>query len=163
MALIAPKFAPCVYSASFAAMSSLDILPTIFHSIIVGLIVGIVFILCRGVFNGFGGKLCVVAFFSVLIVFLTIKTEVGGVEIPNLIQGLAMILSCKFGSIVTYFLSSKMKLGPVLALSLVTLGGGIFFPAIFPSIGGSLASCLTAGSYAGADMLPRHIFNEPKT
>lgn len=67
-AMVLPKFAPCVYSASFAAMSSCEVLPTIFHSMLAGLIVGIVFLICQTVFDGFGGKLGVVAFIGVICV-----------------------------------------------------------------------------------------------
>lgn len=149
VAMVSPKFAPCVYAASFAGMSSQNVLPTIFHSVIVGIIVGIVFIICKTVFDGFGGKLGVIAFFSVWLIFSFSRLEVEVLKVPDLIEGLGMVLSCIFGAIATYLLSVRMKTGPVMASSIVTLIGGIFLPPTCPLIAQNLASGLTAGTYAG--------------
>ena len=149
VAKFCPKFAPCVYTASFAGMSSQNVLPTIFHSMLVGIIVGIVFIICQTVFEGFGGKLGVMAFFSGLFISLVSKPQTELIRLPDLIQGLVIVLSCVFGSIVTCLLSMRMKAGPVMASGIITLIGGIFLPCISPLIGQNLASSLTAGTYAG--------------
>ncbi len=60
-------FSEVAFAASFAGMTDLKHIQEQWHTLIVGFVVGVVFLLLTSSFSGFGGKLGTIAFISVLL------------------------------------------------------------------------------------------------
>lgn len=147
--LVAPKYAVPVYCGSFAGMSSAALFPEFTGIILVSVIAGLVYVICRDVFGGFGGKLGAMGFMSAIAAGLILGRTFASPAIPSLNTDLWLILFAFFAAPLTFYLNAYLNNGPVLASSAIGLLGGIVLPALFPEIGGQLAVVVICASFAG--------------
>ncbi len=140
------KFSSPMYAASFASMSSSEVLPSVPSSGVAGLITGILYILTQKVFVGIGGKLGAIAFLSVLIISLFVS-EVQFSQNLTYLEGLYLILGSSLGAVLTYSVSTRFKQNPVFSSSIVVLTA-----ALISNISlryDNLVAAITCGTYAG--------------
>ena len=155
------KKAAVNHSASFAGMSSMIAIATLEESIMVGAVVGIVYILLQRMFAGVGGKLGTIAMVSTLIIatvlwpfkpYSYINLPAWTSVTPTLT--IACIFTGGLGSLLTILLREKAVLkvykssDAVIGSTLAGLIGGFLLPQI-PTIGRTLSLVFYEGSFAG--------------
>ncbi len=136
------------FCGSFVGMSSPELMePLVFLG--ASIAVSVIFVLCKDVFNGYGGKLGTMALSSALIVsFIIGQTYLDAPIFGNLEMFLIVIFSI-LGALVTYILSIRFEEGPVMASGFVGLIAGGLLPFFFPEIGGTLAVVTFGASFVG--------------
>lgn len=149
------------HSASFAGMSAMIAIATTEQSIMVGVVVGIVYILLEKMFGGVGGKLGTIGMISTLIV-ATILQPFTSYSYCNFAAWTAVTPTIVIASIVTGALGSAVTLAvreqvvlktyksndAVIGSTTVGLIGGLLLPYI-PTVGSMLSLVLYEGSFAG--------------
>jgi len=159
------------HSASFAGMSSMIAIATLEESMMVGVVVGIVYVLLEKMFGGVGGKLGTIGMVSTLTVATILwpfklysycNFAAWTVVTPTLIFGCIFIGA--LGSILTIALREKVVLkvyksnDAVIGSTLAGLIGGFLLPYI-PTIGSTLSLVFYEGSFVGMSSrkrLPRY-------
>ncbi len=148
-ALFKPSCAVAAYCGAFVGMACPCYIFS--HTVLLAasLAAGIIYVISGPVFNGFGGKLGTIAFAGCIIAGSALGCSLqSSAEIPwdarHLILGYSVA-----AAVVTYFLSIRLKHGPVLASSLVGLTGGLILPAIYPYTGNTLGIVAICSSFAG--------------
>ena len=149
------------HSASFAGMSAMIAIATTGQSIIVGITVGIIYILLEKMFGGVGGKLGTIAMVSTLIVATVLQLfnpysycnfAAWTVITPTLV--IASIVTGALGSAMTLAVREKVVLktykanDAVIGSAAVGLIGGLLLPYI-PTVGSMLSLVLYEGSFVG--------------
>lgn len=142
-----PKLAAAIYAASFAAMSTPQVLPRITLSGIAGLLTGLLYIFTRKIFVGWGGKLGAIAFFSVLITSLFSSSLYFSTALTFL-EGSSLIFGSCGGAVLTYYISARFKQDAVLSSSIVVLAAVLILNTLF-RFDNNLVAAITCGSYAG--------------
>lgn len=147
-AILKPYAAP-IFSGSFVGMASAQVFGYPGMAL-AGLIAGLVFVLGKHVFNGFGGKLGTTAWagcvFSALIMGEPLLTG----SVPGWDVGWLLLAYCIAGAVVTFVLSLWFGQGPVMASGMIGLAAGLLLPAIHgPELGGTLAVGVYSASFAG--------------
>jgi hypothetical protein len=146
--LLIPTLAIPIYCGSFAGMVSSLLVSDPFFVIVIGLFAGLLYVAGSETFKGFGGKLGATAYFATLlasICFNTIgDTMIGG---PVTIQYDVFIVFI-IGSLGTYFINARYKIGVVVASALLGLTFGLILPNVFDN-GNSLAVALFCGTFIG--------------
>lgn len=94
--------------------------------VLASFLVYIVNFLIRDLFNGMGGKLGTTAFVGGLITYFLFNETFGSFVPYESINIIYVILIALFGSLLTYLLNNKLKLGPYISYSMVSLLGGVF-------------------------------------
>ncbi len=147
-AVIKPYAVP-LYCGAFVGMSS----GAVFNHgglALAGAAAGVLFVMSKHVFNGFGGKLGTIAFsggvFSATVLGLpTLSDAVMQWDVGGL-----LVVYCVIGAFLTFVLSVWFGQGPVMASGMVALAGGILLPPIYGAdLGGTLAIGVTCATYAG--------------
>ncbi len=145
---IKPYAAP-LYCGAFVGMSSGAVFG--YGSLaLAGAIAGVVFVLSKHVFNGFGGKLGTIAYsggvFSAAILGIPLVSDpVVGWDV-----GWLLVIYCIIGATLTFILSVWFGQGPVMGSGMVTLAAGVLLPPIYGAeLGGFLAVGVTCATYAG--------------
>jgi len=149
------------HSASFAGMSALIAIATIEQTIIVGVVVGIIYLLLEKIFGGVGGKLGTIGMISTLIVATILQPltpysycnfTAWTVVTPTLV--IASIVTGALGSAATLYVREHVVLkiyksnDAVIGSATVGLIGGLLLPYI-PIVGSVLPLILYEGSFAG--------------
>lgn len=144
-------FAVPLYCGSFVGMASASLLLMYPGVVLAGAIAGVVFVLAKHVFNGFGGKLGTIAFASSVLAALIVQRPFLGSAVPDWGEvGWLMVTYCTAAAVVTFILSVWFGNGPVLSSGMVGLAGGLLLPAIHGSeIGGLIAIGVFSASFAG--------------
>ncbi len=113
-----------IFCGSFAGMTNpalLDVLPFVFAV----MTAAGVYVLAKGVFNGYGGKLGTIAFTGCFATSLVLGHYYTTVPTYETWQMFAIIGAGALASTVTYVLNNHAGLGPVIASSLVGLAGAV--------------------------------------
>jgi len=149
------------HSASFAGMSALIAIATIEQTIMVGVVVGIIYLLLEKMFGGVGGKLGTIGMLSTLIVATLLQSlnpysycnfTAWTVVTPTLV--IASIVTGALGSAATLAVREQLVLkiyksnDAVIGSATVGLIGGLFLPYI-PIVGSVLPLVLYEGSFTG--------------
>ena len=147
-AFLKPYAAP-IFSGSFVGMASSQLFGYPGMAL-AGIIAGLIFVLGKHVFNGFGGKLGTTAWagciFSALILGEPLLTS----SVPGWDVGRPLLIYCIAGAMVTFILSIWFGQGPVMASGMIGLAAGLLLPAIHGSeLGGTLAAGVYSASFAG--------------
>lgn len=155
------SYAAVNHSASFAGMSALIAIATIEQTIMVGVVVGIIYLLLEKMFGGVGGKLGTIGMISTLIVATLLQTlnpysycnfTAWTMVTPTLVT--ASIITGALGSAATLAVREQLVLkiyksnDAVIGSATVGLIGGLFLPYI-PIVGSVLPLVLYEGSFAG--------------
>ncbi len=147
-AFLKPYAAP-IFSGSFVGMASAQVFdyPTI---ALAGAIAGLIFVLGKHVFNGFGGKLGTTAWAGCVFAALLVGRPLVTAPALGWDVGWLLTVYCIVGAVVTFILSIWFGQGPVMASGMVGLAAGLLLPAIHdPVTGGIYAIGVYAASFAG--------------
>ncbi len=159
-AVMVPKLGVPVYCGAFVGMASSDLFTSYSLLIVAGIISGVVFVLTKNVFNGYGGKLGTIALTGCILASIFAGKEfLGSGPIPCWETGKYIILYSVIAAVATYVISIRLKHGAVFASGIVGLLSGLIMPQIFPEIGGMLAVIMICASFAGMSA-PARIPNE---
>ena len=138
-----------VYCGAFIGMVPHELAQGFLFIALASLIAGLTFIISRCAFEGFGGKLGAIAFTGCVAAAAILNRPLlssNGYEAPLFWP---ILLSASLGAVLTYTLSIRLRLGPVLASALVGLVGGLLLPTLIPATGSVLAVVLICASFAG--------------
>ena len=147
-AFLKPYAAP-VFSGSFVGMASAGVFdyPTI---MLAAAIAGVIFVLGKHVFNGFGGKLGTTAWAGCVFAALIVGRPLTTAPVLGWDVGWPLMAYCVAGAFITFILSVWFGQGPVMASGMMGLAAGLLLPAIHGSAAGSLyAVGVYAASFAG--------------
>ncbi len=148
-ALIIPKFAVAIYCGAFVGMTSPLLFTTYTQALLAGFLAGGVFVLCRPVFDGVGGKLGTTAFVAATAVVAVTVAEFHSDPLPSLTTQFLIYLYAVSGAVVTFMLSVRFDRGPVVASATVGAISGILLPVIYPTDGSLLAAVVFCASFVG--------------
>lgn len=147
-AFLKPYAAP-IFSGTFVGMASSQVFdyPTI---ALAGAIAGLVFVVGKHVFNGFGGKLGTTAWAGCVFAALLVGRPLETAPVLGWDVGWLLMAYCIVGAVVTFVLSIWFGQGPVMASGMVGLAAGLLLPAIHgPVTGGIYAIGVYTASFAG--------------
>lgn len=147
-AIIFKRYQAAIFCGSFVGMTSPEVL-SILPFVSASLLASLIFILSKDVFNGYGGKLGTIAFSGSLIIAYIFQMNFLNGQIYDNKQKLIIIIASIIASLLTYFLNARMKLGPVLASSIIGLIGSLLFLNIYYSLGPTLATVIFGSSFVG--------------
>ena len=149
-AFLKPYAAP-IFSGSFVGMASPEVFGFGYMGMaLAGAIAGLIFVLGKHVFNGFGGKLGTTAWAGCVFTALIMGKPLLTGEVPGWEVGWPLIIYCAIAAFVTFILSIWFGQGPVMASGMVGLAAGLLLPAIHGAeLGGTLAVGVYCASFAG--------------
>jgi len=157
-AIFIPKYGAPAFCGSFAGMSSALLLSP-WAMLFAAVLAGLLYVLARNTLNGFGGKFGTIAFSACMVVALLTGSSVPAKSFTGWEFGFVLIALSVCAAVVTYILSIRFKLGPVLASGLVGVMAGLWLPLIFPGNGSTMAVMIFCASFAGMSA-PKRIKNE---
>lgn len=147
--LVIPKYGVPAYCGAFVGMTSNLLLFNYQEVALAGLIAGIVYILTRDVFNGFGGKLGTIALIGTTLTGMILGREFMPSPISDWTTNSLIIIIAALATPLTFYLNIERKQGPVMASAIVGLIGGLILPNLFPQYGTTLAVVAVCASFAG--------------
>ncbi len=138
------------YCGSFVGMSSKFLLTNYNEFLLASIIAGLIFVIARNIFSGFGGKLGAIAFTSTTIAGLIFNHQFTSTAmIVDWKVNMMVILLAVIASSASFYLNNILNHGPVLASGIVGLTGGLILPAMFPEYGEVLSVVVICASFAG--------------
>ncbi len=155
------KYAVPIYCGAFVGMASGDLFDSIFLILAAAILTAGLFVYNKSYFNGFGGKLGLIAFAGSLVVAVLGGGGLGGIDLKALEIKRSMVIYVVMGAIFTYLGVVRLNQGAVLASSLSGLTGGLVLPAVYPETGVFLAAAFFCGSFVGMtapERLPGKIY-----
>jgi hypothetical protein len=148
-AVLLKPYAAAIFCGSFVGMAS----PQCFcyqDIVIAGAISGLIFVFGKHVFNGFGGKLGTTAFAGCVFTSLILGSPLVSADVVGWDIGWLLVVYCVAGALITFMLSTRFELGPVMASGIVGFVAGVFLPVIHGvASGGLFAIGVFAASFAG--------------
>ncbi len=157
--IIVPKYEIPAFCGSFVGMASYSLFPGYRYLLLAGLISGIVYVIGKYSFKGFGGKLGMTAFIgTVLAAVFTGQSFMGG-SIPEGNMVYLLILYSIIGAVLTYVMHVRFKLSAVLSSGLIGVIAALILPIFYPVNGATLAVMAYCASFAGMSSKDR-ISNE---
>ena len=148
-AMIIPKYGAAAYCGSFVGMSSFSLFSNYTGVALASAIAGIVYVLSRDVFGGFGGKLGTIAFLGASIAAVILGREFLMTNLADWNTNLWVLVFAFIAAPLTFYLNCYLGNGPVLASGAIGLVGGLILPVLFPQIGGQLAIVVICASFTG--------------
>jgi len=156
--VLLPAYGVPIYCGSFVGMASPKILNQT-EIILAAAVAGVIYVLAQDVFNGFGGKLGTIACGACCLSAVLLGHPLLTGSVPGWDVGSRLILTSVVAAVLAYYVNVRMGKGAVLGSAIVGLAGGLVLPALFPEIGGSLATVCICASFAGMSSKAR-ISNE---
>jgi len=147
--MIWPETSVAAYCGAFVGMTSDILLFTYPEVALAGLISGLVFILSKDVFNGFGGKLGTMALVGTALTGLSLQREFILLPIADWETNALILATAMLATPLTFYFNIGRKHGPVLASAIVGITGGLLLPVAFPQLGSNLAVVAFTASFAG--------------
>lgn len=147
--LVIPKYGVPAYCGAFVGMTSNLLLFNYPEVALAGFIAGIVFILTRDVFNGFGGKLGTIALIGTAVTGMSLGRPFLLTPIADWTTNSFIIIIAALATPMTFYLNIHRKQGPVMASATIGLIGGLILPNLFPQYGTTLAVVAICASFAG--------------
>jgi hypothetical protein len=148
-ALVAPSAAAATFCGAFVGMVSRDCLYSLSHVALAAALAAALFVMAAPVFNGFGGKLGTIAFSGCVLAAWLTGNPLLQAPLPDGRTAWLIVLFSMAAAVATFSLGVRLKLGPVLASSLVGLAGGLLLPRVWPQSGPLLAVVVFCASFAG--------------
>lgn len=159
--LFFPKYDVPIYCGAFVGMAC----PSVFYNYplisLAGITAGILFIVAKNAFNGYGGKLGTIALGGCVATTLATRTPLGLAGIPPPETHLTLIIYSSSAALLTYLLNVRLKNSPVISSGIIGLVGGLLLPVIHPEHGQMLAIMVICASFAGMsskEKVPHEIF-----
>lgn len=147
-AVIKPAYAVPAFCGSFAGMACGNTF-TGATLILAAVLAGLVYVMCRHVFNGFGGKLGTVAFSGCLLALLLSRCGFAEASVPDSEIVLPLVAVSILAAVATYAMAVRLRLNVVFSSALVGLIAGVLLPILYPVHGGTLAVMAFCASFAG--------------
>lgn len=144
-----PAYGVPLYTGAFVGMASAKLLATHFEIGIAGIIAGIVFVLATGVFDGFGGKLGTIAVSGCFITGICLSGEFSHPAVPSWSVGIPLVICSVISVMAAYYINVNLKRGPVIGSAVVGVIAGFALPALFGTLGSTLAVMSILASFAG--------------
>ena len=144
-----PEYGAAAYCGSFVGMSSNALFFNYTEVALASVIAGIVYVLTRDVFSGFGGKLGTIAFIGAAFTGFALNREFLITPISNWETNLWVLVIALIATPLTFYLNCDRGNGPVLASGAVGLAGGLVLPVLFPEYGNTLAVVAICASFTG--------------
>ena len=159
-AVAVPDYDVPIYCGAFVGMTSPDLFTTYAQAYLAGLLAGLVFVIVRPVFDGFGGKLGTTAFVAAVPVVAFTAAAFHSDPLPDPTTNVLAVLYSVLGATITYAISVRLDYGPVLASGIVGVVGGVSLPVVYPAVGDLLAAAVFCASFVGMaspDRLPGEV------
>lgn len=147
--LVAPKHDVPVYCGGIMGMASGALLPTYAYVLLAAIIAGIVFVISKFTFNGFGGKLGTTAITGCVLTALITGQPFGSSPVPAGDVILLYVIYCAMGAVLSFGVKEYFKHNAVMSSALIALLAGLLLPALNPQMGGALAVVASVGAFAG--------------
>ena len=149
-ALILPKFSGEIFCGSFVGMASHMLVGSIFYLLLAGIVAGIVFVIIGNrVFQGLGGKMGTSAFSGCVVMILLNGNRIAGAPITEPSVIVLILVYSVLSVVLIYSISVRLKLGAVLASSIVGLIGGLILLMVYVEYGSILAAVSFCASFSG--------------
>ena len=154
-AAFAKPYAVPAFCGSFVGMSSAEVYG--YSGVaLAAAAAGVVFVLGKHAFNGVGGKLGTIAWAGCVAAALLMGEPLLTGRVPGWDVGAPLIIYCAAGAWLTFILSVRFALGPVMASGLVGLAGGLLLPVLHGAqTGTTLAVGVFCASFAGMSAVKR--------
>ncbi|WP_156487893.1 hypothetical protein QQE94_03095 [Fervidobacterium pennivorans subsp. shakshaketiis] len=146
--VVASKYEVPIYCGSFVGMSSANVYD-FEHLLIASVLAGVIFVITKRIFKGFGGKLGTIALLGAVLSAVITGREFTKSSLPEWEVGLLIMFFAIIGILATYILNVRFGKSPVLSSATIGLIGGLVLPEIFPEIGQILALVVICASFAG--------------
>ncbi|MBF8436370.1 hypothetical protein I0Q91_04695 [Halanaerobiaceae bacterium Z-7014] len=147
--LVLPKYEVPIFCGSFVGMASASLLPGYSYLAFAGIIAGIVYVLGKFSFNGFGGKLGTTAFIGCVLAAIFTGQEFVVSSIPQGSLAVQILIYSVIGAVLTFVLNVRLKNSAVISSGLVGVLAAIILPVIHPANGATLAVMVYCASFAG--------------
>ena len=149
IALLLPSVAVPFYCGTFVGMISPGLVVGWPALVLAGMVGSVVFVIGKGIFDGFGGKLGTTAYIACLATALVCGRVPLAVDVPGMPAIALAILYSAIGAAATWTISIRLKHGAVMASGAVGLLGGLVLPAVHPDMGGLYALAVFSATFAG--------------
>ena len=154
-AFVFKKYQIAIYCGSFAGMVASTVIDSYAGIIIVGIFTGLLFVVSKEVYKGFGGKLGATAFFGTTVSALVIGTFSSTVASSEISIDYWLIVYFLVGSVGTFLIKEKTKASAVLASAALGLIAALLLPVIHGDYGITLTIGLFCGTFAGMSSVDR--------
>jgi hypothetical protein len=138
-----------VYCGAFAGMSCPLYLCDYSFLALGAVVTGVLYVLCKPFFAGFGGKLGALAFAGSLYAGEVANSPLQSRPVPGWETGWMLLLYATAGALTTYLLSTQMRVSAVRASAGVGLAAGLLLPALHVHAGEEMALVVFSASFAG--------------
>ena len=146
--LVIKKYEAALYCGSFIGMCSIEVF-NYPEFILVALLTGVLFVLVKDVFNGYGGKLGTTAFIFGFLFYFIFYNNPNSPSAYAPLQMVIVIVGSSLAAWITYIFNVKFELGPVLASGLVGLGIGVVLVLEGSSFSLHLAGIIFGATFIG--------------
>ena len=146
--LVIKKYEAALYCGSFIGMCSIEVF-NYPEFILVALLTGVLFVLVKDVFNGYGGKLGTTAFIFGFLFYFIFYNHPNSPSVYTPLQMVIVIVGSSLAAWITYIFNVKFELGPVLASGLVGLGIGVVLVLEGSSFSLHLAGIIFGATFIG--------------
>ncbi len=147
-AIFIRPYAVPIFCGSFLGMCNPEFLQ-IQHLIGASVLVGVVFVLTKDVFNGYGGKLGTIALSAAVITGFLCRCDFLAGSAYSGFETLALILASVIGALATFVISIRLGKGPVFASGIVGVLAGVVLPLVWNDFGIELAVAVFGASFVG--------------
>lgn len=147
--MVVPEYGVPAYCGSFVGMSSNILFFNHAEVALASAVAGLVYVLTRDVFAGFGGKLGTIAFIGASITGVGLGRGFLIVPIADWETNLWVLVIALIATPLTFYLNCYRGNGPVLASGAVGLLAGLILPVLFPQNGYTLAVVAFCASFTG--------------
>lgn len=147
--LIVPKYEVPVFCGSFVGMASSSLLPGYEYLLLAAVIAGLVYLLGKYSFNGFGGKLGTTAFIGCVLAATITGQEFLKGEIAADILASQIVIYGIIGSVLTYIFNVRLGNSAVISSGVVGVLAAVVLPIVHPANGATLAVMAYCASFAG--------------
>ncbi len=149
VAAIAVKpYAVPIFCGSFLGMCSPDHF-SMGQFIIASVVVGVIFVATKDVFNGYGGKLGTIAFGAALLTGIIVRADFLDPIVYDSWERIHLVAASVVGAVTAYIISIRFKAGPVFGSAVVGVVAGPLLPFIFGDFGIDLAIAAFGASFVG--------------
>ncbi|MGM0414663.1 MAG: hypothetical protein ACQEQP_05755 [Bacillota bacterium] len=158
--LLIPKYEVPAFCGSFVGMASYSLLPGYRYLILAGFIAGIVYVIGKYSFKGFGGKLGTTAFIGTVLAAVFTGQNFTGGSIPEGNMIYLLIFYSIIGAVLTFIMHTRFKFSVVFSSGFIGVIAAIILPIIYPVNGATLAVMAYCASFAGMsskDRIPNEL------
>lgn len=143
-----------LFCGSFVGMVCASLFPSYAHLALAAIVAGLLYLFSQGFFEGYGGKLGAIAFWSTTLTAQALGITLSpGAYLPSSYLFLASICAV-VAAVITYLLKEHTRAGAVMSSALTGLIAHFFLLFLFAEQGETLALVAYAASFAG--MSSRH-------